>query len=136
MEDLNIMENTLYNFLKNKNIQVNEYYENMYSFVMWIECKRFLKEQTILDFCKCNDIDRLWLIGIGSSAGMSRGSEALLERMDESKYKNLDSNEVINQLKSNTFNILEYLIDNKKHNHFIEDYYEYALSGILDYKTN
>ena len=45
------MENTLYNFLKNKNIQINKYYEDMYSFVMWIECKRFLKCQKINDFC-------------------------------------------------------------------------------------
>ena len=126
------MENTLYNFLKNKNIQINKYYEDMYSFVMWIECKRFLKCQKINDFCKEQKLNRLWLIGIGSSAGMSRGSEALLEKMDSNKYKKLDIDKTINHLKNNTFKILEYLINNKKNSHFIEDYYEYGVQDILD----
>lgn len=126
------MVNTLYNFLKNKNIQINKYYEDMYSFVMWIECKRFLKKQTIFDFCNEKKLAKLWLIGIGSSAGMSRGSEALLEKMDATQYKNLDVNKIIDKLKNNTFKILEYLIENKNDEHFIEDYYEYGVQHILD----
>ena len=63
---------------------------------------------------------------------MSRGSEALLEKMDSNKYKKLDIDKTINHLKNNTFKILEYLINNKKNSHFIEDYYEYGVQDILD----
>lgn len=128
------MGNTLNNFLKEHNIKLTGYYENMYSFITWIECKRLIRNQSIEYFCKDKSLYKLQLIAFCSTAGMSRGTKALLERMDSKTYKSM-SNKDFEMLHDRVFRIMEFLINNQSDGHFSEDYYTYGRKGILDKYT-
>lgn len=125
------MENTLSSFLRKHSIQLNSYYENMYSFITWIECKRLTKNQSIKDFCKDKPLYTFQLLAFSSTAGMSRGTKALLERMNNKVYKSMCDTD-FNKLHSRVFKIMEYLIKKQSDRHFSEDYYIYGKNGVLD----